>query len=450
MNDDELADRLRATLRDEASTVHEAPDAWERFQERTAHAPHAPDRRRWLLAAPVAAVAVAAAVIAVVVVNSGPSRGRKTEVATATTAASAVTSAGASSPTTAAASASATGPAVTSAGAGRPAGGPVPAGFHPTSVTFVSANEGFVLGSAPCASAPCTSLLRTVDGGRTWVGVPAPRSANVSEVRFANGVDGWAWGPELWVTHDGALTWHQLTVPGADGRVYDLEAAAGTVHMAVFEGRSFEVATAAVRSDVFTLSSVAASVLVGGGPVPTVQLVLQGSTGWMIEVDRTVVGGLRLVNGVWQQWTPPCFDANGTAVLAASSATELVAACDQGVWGPATPMGERLWVSHDGGSTWTDVGPVPVVPHAEVVASSGGAVAVAGAPEGAGGEQVMTTFDGGRSWTYAVRVNTVMSARDLGFTTTSQGVVVLTESGQPGQLWMTRDGGHTWAEVRFP
>jgi hypothetical protein len=57
-----------------------------------------------------------------------------------------------------------------------PAGGPVPAGFHAVDLTFVDVNDGWALGTAPCASAPCTSILRTTDGGLSWAGIPAPRA----------------------------------------------------------------------------------------------------------------------------------------------------------------------------------------------------------------------------------------------------------------------------------
>ncbi len=47
-----------------------------------------------------------------------------------------------------------------------PAGGPVPAGFRAWSVTFVSDREAYLLGDAPCRRPPCTSVVRTLDGGR--------------------------------------------------------------------------------------------------------------------------------------------------------------------------------------------------------------------------------------------------------------------------------------------
>jgi len=68
MNDDELIDRLRRTLREEATQVHAPPDGWERFQRRAAGA--SPARSRWVVAAPVAALGLAAAIVAAVLVTS--------------------------------------------------------------------------------------------------------------------------------------------------------------------------------------------------------------------------------------------------------------------------------------------------------------------------------------------------------------------------------------------
>src|SRR4051794_21631848 len=57
-----------------------------------------------------------------------------------------------------------------------PAGGPVPAGFNGYDLTWVSNDDGWALGTAPCDNRPCTSILRTTDGGKSWVGIPAPRA----------------------------------------------------------------------------------------------------------------------------------------------------------------------------------------------------------------------------------------------------------------------------------
>ena len=78
-----------------------------------------------------------------------------------------------------------------------------------------------------CATQYCTSVARTDDAGQTWSGGPAPEtgapdgSTGVGEIRFLNYSDGWAFGPELWSTHDGGKKWAQV---GTDGlRVTDLE-----------------------------------------------------------------------------------------------------------------------------------------------------------------------------------------------------------------------------------
>ncbi len=107
------------------------------------------------------------------------------------------------------------------------------ADFRPTSVTMISGSVGAVIGQAnapgQCATASCAWLAGTSDYGQTWYGVSAPAtsgpegSAGVSQVRFLNLSDGWAFGPALYATSDGGRTWTSEPVGGL--RVTDLEAA---------------------------------------------------------------------------------------------------------------------------------------------------------------------------------------------------------------------------------
>src|SRR6266571_154907 len=86
-------------------------------------------------------------------------------------------------------------------------------------------------------AADCTSLAGTSDYGQTWYGVSAPvtggpaGSAGVSGLRFLDARTGWAFGPELWVTHDGGARWAQESTYGL--RVTSLETA-GDRAFAVF------------------------------------------------------------------------------------------------------------------------------------------------------------------------------------------------------------------------
>jgi hypothetical protein len=111
------------------------------------------------------------------------------------------------------------------AGITRPSGGPVPAGFRAASATFVSTREAFVLGTAPCQHAPCTSIARTRDRGVSWRGLPVPvvplgepgtsDGSAVWGIRFATPEHGFVFGNGLWVTSDGASTGQPRPTPAA-------------------------------------------------------------------------------------------------------------------------------------------------------------------------------------------------------------------------------------------
>lgn len=81
------------------------------------------------------------------------------------------------------------------------------------------------------------------------------------------------------------------------------------VHAAVIDSSGVHILTSPAGTDAWQASGTV--VPEGAGPVPRAQIVVQAGTGWLIEVDRTVVGGARLVDGSWVPWQPPCEDAGG-------------------------------------------------------------------------------------------------------------------------------------------
>ncbi len=120
------------------------------------------------------------------------------------------------------------------------AGGPRPTGFTVTDLTWVSDTQGWALGTAPCAQAPCTSVVHTLDGGHTWAGLPAPKAyldsdpvasgtppcsatvACVDGIRFANATTGYAFGiSSLWLTTDGGHTWAERSTTPTDALEVD-------------------------------------------------------------------------------------------------------------------------------------------------------------------------------------------------------------------------------------
>jgi len=330
-----------------------------------------------------------------------------------------------------------------------PPGGPVPAGFGAISVTFVSLRTGWVLGTAPCSTPPCTSILRTRDGGQSWVGVPAPPTelafdqptrSGVSRIRFADADNGWVFGPELWTTHDAGGSWARTSLPGVGegSEVLDLEAAAGRVHAVVLTNRGIVILSSPVGADAWQASPTV--VPIGAGPVPG------GDIGWMFEVDRVVGGGARLTGGAWVPWPPPCVGAGGAAFLAASAADHLVAVCDEGQWNDR-PRAVRAYESTDGGASFAPIcAPVPLAGAAAVGAAGVGSTVVAGS-DSSGAALLVATFDGGSTWSEVYR-GPRGGWDEIGFTSPSQGVAVAGEDGSAvGPLLMTLDGGHTWSEV---
>jgi photosystem II stability/assembly factor-like uncharacterized protein len=339
------------------------------------------------------------------------------------------------------------------------AGDPVPAGFRPMSVTFASAVEGWVLGSAACATGRCPVIAHTLDAGKTWARIPAPNTkiaaqplganidmidAGIAGLRFADAKDGWAFGPELWSTHDGGATWKRLDVLPS-GRVVALETSRGTTHAVLYDGaQNFRIASAPFAGDAWSLSSV--KIGVGGGPVPEIQLVLSGDAGWVLENDRVVTAGARLVGGTWRTWQPACADSVGPAFIGAYSASDITAACDVGAW--SSPQGDHLFVSLDGGLTFTETGPRnPIIATASGLATPDrSTIVIAGSDTH--GAVLAGSFDGGRTWTKVLNAGAV-TLNDLGFTTTQQGVVISTASTGTSHLLMTHDGGKTWSTVTF-
>jgi hypothetical protein len=337
-----------------------------------------------------------------------------------------------------------------------PPGG-VPAGFAPNSVTFVSLSLGWVLGGAPCQSGTCLALLRTPDAGRTWTAVQGPPTTyapatspatypqtGVSEVRFADPQDGWAYGPDLWSTHNGGRTWTRTAL----GSVWSLEAASGLVHaVAVQPDNTVAIETGPANRDAWARTG---SLQTGAGPVPSADLVLQGSNGWVIENDRGVIGADRLVSGRWPAWKPPCATTGGPAVLSAPTRSSLVAVCQQGIWGPPAPEAVRVYFSSDGGATFYRRGgvlPGDASSSGDVVASPVPGVVVTDAFVNNSAELV-ETFNSATSWQTVATISPLMVFTYLGFTSPMQGVALTSGRGL-SSLLMTFDGGRRWSTVKF-
>lgn len=435
--------RLRVALREAAGGIVPAEPQWEAIASRVARR----DRRRRRLATTATTLAALVVVGAVLLsLRRGDEAGSKVRTAGPAAATVVPTTA---VPTTATTPATAppvtpptTAPPPATTIAPGPVGGPVPAGFRPVSVTWISLRQGWVIGAAPCASPPCTSLLRTTDGGATWAGVPAPRAAlsqggavGVSRIRFADESNGWAFGPELWATHDGGVTWH--AVDAVPSPTTSLEASAGRVY-AVAGSPAAHVFASDVGRDGW--QQVGADEVVAGGAVA-----LHGTTGYVQGTDGVVRG---LSAGGSDRRSAPCGTSPASGLAAAGS--DVVAVCvSDAAAGSST---KTVVVSHDGARTWAPAGTgprsgqpsglaaTPVAPPIDVLATSGGI------------SSIWRSEDAGATWT-TVYTDTASGGAgfvDLGFTDATHGVAV--EGGAASatsRLLVTADGGRTWAPATF-
>ena len=358
---------------------------------------------------------------------------------------------------------------------------PVPPNFAASSVTFVSTATGWVLGQAgtPGHCGPpnpdiCTSVAATADGGATWHGVPAPvtgppnGSTGVSQIRSLDGLSGWAFGPELYATHDGGQTWARIPTHGM--RVTDLETVNGMA-FAVWARCTGPGADFAAGCTSFSLyASVAGTdqwAPVPGmtglttSPVPgqpgqpaSAQLVLTGVRGYLLAPDGVVYSGPVTAGAAWQPAVasgsplPGCgkpgpAQADGVPgdTMLAATGTGLVELCQA-----QSPGRTFLLYSADGGRTWTTAGPTLRV---------GQATSLSGTPTGqvlvatSSGIDVSRTVAGASSslrWRASVQGASAPGGFSyVGMTTAQQGVAVPADTSLHA-VWFTYDGGAHWVE----
>ncbi len=315
-----------------------------------------------------------------------------------------------------------------------------------------------MLGSAPCAKAPCGSVVRTTDGGGRWQGVPAPKATVSAEarlpaggvdiLRFADRSDGWAAGRGIYVTHDGGATWRLVHVGPSTGTVRSLETGGGWVY-ALIQGcppsgegscpKSAQVYAAKVGSDTWTPVSTTLR-----GPISQL-LVVHGSS-WYLG---TQAGILRASGTSRATRSPnPCSTNLGQGdppLVAVADAQHLDALCASN--GTAGGTEVQLYGSTDSGQDWKKAGGLHrMVPDqlTGMVDNGHGVLLISTA---SGGSYLLRSTDDGRTLSRAA-VSAPTGGfpwADLGFSTASQAAVTLPGHG----VYLSHDTGRSWSPVRF-
>lgn len=358
------------------------------------------------------------------------------------------------------------------------AGGPLPAGFAVSDLTWISLTEGWALGRAPCSRPPCTSVAHTLDGGRTWAGLPAPIAylpsdlatsstgcsttvACVEGVRFADANTGYAFGSSsVWLTTNGGHNWVQRSTDATDALEVAHGVAVRVTHPAVGcpPGCPYGIQSAPVGST--SWRSFPAPTLNGYGAL----LAVEGANIYVAAVGH-VAGGAQDAhtqflrsNDKGAHWassgdpcgaTPSGHEADASAISAASGGF-LAVACTPRSTGEAAFVVE----SSDAGATF---GPhrggllSAVPPDGErierIAAPTGQRLAVL--VTSATALNIAVTNDGGADWavthteaTPSDRTNNLY----FGFQDATSGRAVLI----PRTILTTTDGGGHFTAYDFP
>jgi len=331
-----------------------------------------------------------------------------------------------------------------------------PGGFTPVSVSAVGLNDYWVLGYTTSGVSTTTTVLQTTDAGKTFTTVGSPPAiiratsrgpgGGLSNIRFGDTTDGWAFGPSLYSTTDAGTSW--TAVNGVAGGVVDLVAANNTAWAIVQTASSSDASSPAV-SDQYALWSTS----YGRGPQAwapvALPITLGSTTPSIVDQDGTVTvmasGPSRADNKVhvligaagkpFTDHTGACEqDLGGTM---SNSKTAIWAVCPHG-------NGASLYVSSDAGATWT--------------ASKANIGVETGAAIGAIDDSTAVIFDAANQRlskisgsTVAPTIGTLISdVTFVGFTTPAVGfAITVGEDGTTTQLLRTVDGGATWPAVTF-
>ncbi|MGH3259665.1 MAG: WD40/YVTN/BNR-like repeat-containing protein [Streptosporangiaceae bacterium] len=332
------------------------------------------------------------------------------------------------------------------------------------SASFASASVGWLL-ATPCAGQvqTCRTIVvrKTVDGGRAWSAVRAPDvppadmfqgspPANaVGTILFTSARTGWAFGPALWQTRDGGLTWRKMKGPG--GPVEDLRVTGDRLlaltSRCVNGGSActYLVYSAPVGLDNWRV--IPGATVTG---VRSAQLAVSGGMAYVFAIAGEpgkpwLLAGPANGSAPWRPRPDPCTGA-WSGALAAAAGGWLVLGC--GLEPGAGNQVKTAYLSDDEARSWRKLASPPFGGYL------GGASMSARGTIFLSGERmdVYISWDRGRSWHESPSLENAAGLAGAGFplvglTVTDTRGFAFQEGAAPQQVWLSRDSGHHWTPV---
>jgi hypothetical protein len=347
-------------------------------------------------------------------------------------------------------------------------GGPgasVPAGFEANSVTWLSAQRGWVLGAAACGKNACAEVIGTADAAKTWrligtVGAPIAEFGGrpgITEIRFATPAVGWAFGPYLFRTSTGGRSWARMPIPGGGKQVLALAAGPAQTY-AVVAGCAWGAGICPRPLSFWRIPTGArggwARIPLRLPPNDGADVAVFGATVYVVDEQvqfgRPDVFYASTDGRHFTARPAPCDHAQDLALIQAvpMSADRVALLCD-GNPGFSKAV-KTVYVSADTSKTDTYAGQMGLFGiQAQLAASPSGNLAVASTSNGSfvyindTHKQAWTMVegigDGGAGW------------NDITYVTNSQAWVVYrpADSSGTGQLWTTHDAGLHWSIAKL-
>ena len=295
-------------------------------------------------------------------------------------------------------------------------------------------------------SGTCGAIVRTTDGGSQFAGIPSPPvgADAVTQLRFGDPRDGYAFDPELWTTTNGGSSWSQVATPGA---VTELEVADGEAYALVCTTSSpscqtVELLRSPVGTSKWQTVSTPTSLSYGA------EFALSGPNLYVVAgSDHNVLMYSPNQGASFSNRTDPCHPGLNCRVTAAASGTATL-------WiAAATGTQAGALVSDNGGITWHVASPkMAGFPNSLGLAAASSTVALAwpGEQSSHGLPAAMArTTNAGKS--YSPVLASSRSISWAGFSDASRAYALVAAVGDgtrgPNRLFESTDGGALWHEV---